>query len=716
MQKKQIVKGLILLAAIGLVAGFFLGDFQRFFSLAYMKSSLESFQGYYARHRVATLAGYMGIYIVMAALSLPGATVMSLFGGALFGLWTGVVMVSFASTIGASLAFLVSRFLFRDYIQDRFRDKLKIINQGVESEGGFYLFTLRLVPLFPFFVINLVMGLTPISLPVFYGVSQLGMFPATVVYINAGTQLARIDSLQGILSPGLVFAFVLLGLFPLLAKKLSSGVRSWKALSRFKKPARFDYNMVVIGGGSAGLVASLIAAAVKARVALIEAHRMGGDCLNTGCVPSKALLRSAKMLSYAARAREFGFRKGTIDYEFSEVMDRVHRIIRTVEPHDSAERFTGLGVECIKGLASVKSPWEVEVNGRRLTTRSIIIATGARPMVPDLPGLAAIDYLTSDTIWKIRTLPGRLLVLGGGPIGCELSQAFARLGSRVTLVQRGPRILKREDPDVADFIRERLVSEGVRVLTGHAAREIRPESGGVGPVLVCDHGGQEVAVEFDTLLLALGRTPVLDGLGLEDLGVRVRPGGTLAAGDFMETNIPTIFCAGDVAGPFQFTHTASHQAWYASVNALFGRFKKFRVDYRTIPWATYTDPEVARVGLSETEAKVRGIACEVTVYGLDDLDRAIVDSEAHGFVKVLTPPKKDTILGVTIVGSHASTVIAEFVLAMKHGLGLNKILGTIHIYPTLAEANKYAAGAWKKAHIPVTLLSWIERFHTWMRH
>ncbi len=713
MKKFDKTKLLVVAAMAAMVVCFYLFDLKTYVSLGFMRDSLDLLQAYYASHRMAAIAAYMAAYMAMAALSLPGATMLTLLGGALFGTLLGTVLVSFASTIGATLAFLVSRFLFREAVQRRFRDKLATINRGVERDGGFYLFTLRLVPIFPFFIINLVMGVTPIPLSRYYAASQIGMLPATLVYVNAGTQLAGLESIQGILSFKLMAAFALLGLFPLAARKAAAMIQTKKQLAPYPRPRQFMYNLVVIGAGSAGLVSSYIAATVRARVALVEADKMGGDCLNTGCVPSKALIRSAKIVAQAAKAQAYGLERAELTVDFPRVMARVHNIIRTVAPHDSVERYTRLGVECIKGRAEIVSPWEVEVNGRRLTTRNIIIATGARPMVPDLPGLSTVDYLTSDTVWQLTTLPGRLLVLGGGPIGCELSQAFARLGSKVTLVQRGPRILKREDPEVSELIRETFQNEGVQVLTDHSAREIIHTD--PGPVLVCDHGGVDRHIGFDTLLIALGRVANTRGMGLETLGVKISDQGKIRAGRFMETNFPNIFCAGDVAGPYQFTHVAAHQSWYATVNALFGMFKRFRVDYSVIPWATYTDPEVARVGLSESEAKQRGIDHEVTVYNIEDLDRAITDSEARGFVKVITPPGKDRILGVTIVGSHAGDTIAEFVLAMGHGLGLNKILGTIHIYPTLAEANKYAAGQWKKAHAPERLLAWVARFHRFMR-
>ncbi len=653
----------------------------------------------------------------MTGLSLPGAALMTLVAGAVFGLLWGTVIVSFASSLGATLAFLASRFLLRDAIQGRFGDKLRAINAGVEKEGAFYLFTLRLVPAFPFFVINLVMGLTPMKTRTFYWVSQVGMLAGTLVYVNAGTQLARLESVKGILSPGLLASFAALGLFPLVAKKIVDTVRARRVYAGWKKPARFDRNLVVIGAGSAGLVSAYIAAAVKAKVTLIEKHRMGGDCLNTGCVPSKALIRSAKLLSHIRRSREFGIRSASADFDFAEVMERVQRVIRDIEPHDSVARYTALGVECIQGEARIVSPWEVEVTTstgtQRLSTRGIVVAAGARPFVPPIPGIEDTGYVTSDTLWGLRTLPGRLLVLGGGPIGCELAQCFARLGSRVTQVEMLPRLMIREDPEVSELVMQRFREEGVDVRTGHKA--LRFEKQGEEKVLVAEHDGREVRIGFDLLLCAVGRVANTAGYGLEALGIPVSKSRTVEVNEFMATKYPNIHACGDVAGPYQFTHTAAHTAWYAAVNSLFGTFRRFRADFSVIPWATFTEPEVARVGLNETEAKEKGVPHEITVYGIDDLDRAIADGEAHGFVKVLTAPGKDRILGATIVGEHAGDLISEFVTAMKNGIGLNRILGTIHVYPTLAEANKYVAGNWKRAHAPAGALKWLERYHAWMR-
>ncbi len=696
-----------------LVAVFFALGGHRYLTLEQLRAHQAGVQQYYASHPWQAALGYFLVYVTVTGLSLPGATVLTLFGGAVFGLLWATVIVSFASSIGATLAFLVSRFLLRDWVQGRFGDKLKPLNDGVAKEGAFYLFALRLVPAFPFFVINLVMGLTPIRTWTFYWVSQTGMLAGTLVYVYAGTQLSEFR-----LSAGLVIAFTLLGLFPLVAKRVLAALKARRVYAKWPRPAKFDRNLVVIGAGSAGLVSAYIAAAVKAKVTLVEKHRMGGDCLNTGCVPSKALIKTARVLSTIRRAKEYGLKSASAEFDFGEVMERVQRVIAQIEPHDSVDRYSAMGVECVHGEAKIASPWIVEIQKQdgsktALTTRSIIIAAGARPFVPPIPGIELAGYYTSDTLWEMRELPRRLVVLGGGPIGCELAQAFARFGAQVTQVEMLPRLLMREDPEIAAMVERRFREEGVDVRTGHRAKEFRVEDGH--KVLLCEHQGRDLAIEFDALLVAVGRIANTAGYGLEELGIPVTKARTVETNEFLQTLYPNIYACGDVAGPFQFTHTAAHQAWYAAVNGLFGDLKRFRADYSVIPWATFTDPEVARVGLNETDAKDQGVAYEVSTYGIDDLDRAIADEEAHGVVKVLTVPGKDRILGVTIAGEHAGDLIAEFVAAMRHGIGLNKILGTIHIYPTLAEANKYAAGVWKKAHAPQRVLHYVERFHAWMR-
>lgn len=723
---------LLLLLVMGcLIGAFFAFDLGRYLNLAQLQARQAELAALVDRHFVSAALLFVALYVLSTALSLPGASLLTLGGSAIFGIGWGLLLVSFASTLGATLAFLSARFLLRDWVRARFGDKLATFQAGMEKDGTFYLLSLRLIPLFPFFLINLLMGLTPIRVSTYYWVSQLGMLPGTFVYVLAGSELATLTSTGNILSPGLMVALTLLGLMPFLIRRAMQQLALRRLHAPYRKPARYDYNLLVIGAGAGGLVTSYIAAAVKAKVALIEKHKMGGDCLNSGCVPSKALIRSSRFAAEQRRASELGFSPSQARADFAAVMERVARVVKEVEPHDSMERYRALGVECIAGEATLVSPWELEVNGRRLASRHIVLATGARPWVPDLPGLADVPYLTSDNLWQLRTPPRQLLVLGGGPIGCELAQSLVLLGVPVTLVELADQLLPREDREVADALQSQLTRDCVTVLTGWRAERVdylpegeqtsdpQPQSAKTQstlPIRLQLRRGDEVLViEGDQLLLALGRVANVSGLGLEELGVELAPRGTVAVDGFLATNYPSILAVGDVAGPYQFTHFAAHQAWYAAVNALFGQFKRFKADYRVIPAATYTTPEIARVGLNRKEAEVEGIPFEATRFELAELDRAIADGERHGFIEVLTVPGKDQILGATIVGTHAGERIAEFVLAMRHRLGLGKILATIHAYPTLMEGNKYLAGEWKRAHQPTRVLALLARYHSWRR-
>jgi pyruvate/2-oxoglutarate dehydrogenase complex dihydrolipoamide dehydrogenase (E3) component/uncharacterized membrane protein YdjX (TVP38/TMEM64 family) len=747
MAQWRLGKAALLLVIVAAIAAFFLLDLGAYLTLDALKARQADLALLLEEKPLLVIGGFFLFYVAVTALSLPGAAIMTLAAGAIFGLVLGTVIVSFASTIGASLAFLTSRYLLRDWVKDRFGKRVAAIDRGIEKDGPFYLLTLRLIPAFPFFVINLAMGLTAMRLVTFALVSQVGMLLGTVVFVNAGTQLARIESTGDILSPALIGSFVLLGLFPLIAKFVVGGIRRRRVYKGYKRPRKFDRNLIVIGAGAGGLVTAYIAATVRAKVTLIEANKMGGDCLNTGCVPSKALIRSARLAHEIRTADYFGLKPREPEFDFKAVMTRVRAIIAVIEPADSIERYTALGVDVRMGYAQIVDPWTVEIDGaERLTARSIVIAAGAEPLVPPIPGLEEAGYLTSDTMWDALVerdeLPRRIVIVGGGPIGTEMAQAFARLGSHVTQVEAADRILTKEDTDVAAFITAQLEAEGVDILTGHEAlrcegktlivRNVAPPLDGEGlgrgevsgkiqdfidstPTLPSPIKGEgsEIQIPFDEIIVAVGRKARLTGYGLEELGIETNK--PIVTNDYLETIYPNIFAAGDVAGPFQLTHAAAHQAWYAAVNALFGSLRKFRTDYSVLPWTTFTDPEIAHVGHNEDSAREAGIAYEIVRYELGHLDRAVAEGANRGFVKLLVAPGKDRILGAVIVAANAGELLAEFVLAMKHGIGLNKILGTIHAYPTMAEANKYAAGEWKKAHKPERLLKWVERYHGWRR-
>ncbi|MBA3677922.1 MAG: FAD-dependent oxidoreductase [Sphingosinicella sp.] len=702
----------VLLLVMTAIAAFFWFGLGDFLTLDTLKARQADLARLLDERPAFVIGAFVLFYVAVTALSLPGAALMTLAAGAIFGVVAGTIIVSFASTIGASLAFLTSRYLLRDWVKAKFARGVESIDRGIAKDGSFYLLTLRLIPLFPFFVINLAMGLTAMRLLTFALVSQAGMLIGTIVFVNAGTQLARVQELGDVLSPALIGSFVLLGIFPIIAKFVLGAIRRRRIYGKFRRPRTYDRNLIVIGAGAGGLVTAYIAATVRAKVTLIEAHKMGGDCLNTGCIPSKALIRSARLAHEIRTAGDYGLDPSAPQFNFRTLMRRVRTVIETIEPADSVERYTGLGVDVRLGHARILDPWTVEIDGGdRLTTRSIVIAAGAEPFVPPIPGLDKSGYLTSDTLWDALVErdgpPEKLVILGGGPIGVEMAQAFARLGSAVTLVEADARILSKEDPEVSEFISARLRGEGVDVRTGTEAIGCEPK------ILVTRSNGVEARIPFDDLIVAVGRKARLSGYGLEELGIEADK--NLATNEYLETVYPNILAAGDVAGPYQLTHAAAHQAWFAAVNALFGSFRKFRADYSVLPWTTFTDPEVAHVGHNEQSAKAAGMHYEIVRYDLDHLDRAVAEGANRGFVKLLVAPGTDRILGATIVAANAGETITEYVLAMKHKIGLNKILGTIHSYPTMAEANKYAAGEWKKAHKPERLLAWVERYHAWRR-
>jgi pyruvate/2-oxoglutarate dehydrogenase complex dihydrolipoamide dehydrogenase (E3) component/uncharacterized membrane protein YdjX (TVP38/TMEM64 family) len=650
---------------------------------------------------------FAAVYVAATGLSLPGATVLTLIGGSLFGFWIGALLASFASMIGATVAMLSARHFLRDSIERRFPDAVAKVNRGVAADGTRYLFALRLIPVIPFFLVNLAMGLTRMPVLTFAWVSQIGMLPGTAVYVNAGRQLVSIENPGDILSARIVLAFAALAALPFVAKRGAAWWDRRSALRNWSRPAQFDYNLIVVGAGSAGLVTAYIAATARARVALIEQGEMGGDCLNTGCVPSKALIRSAKLAKEGRHPEHLGL-TGRLEPDFQAIMRRVGRVIARVAPHDSAERYRDLGVDVIKGHARLVDPWTVEVDGRRLTARRIVLATGAEPAVPPIPGLADMEPLTSETLWSMTEKPKRLLILGGGAIGCELAQSFARLGCETTILEALPRLVAREDGEVSDAMRAALETDGVNVIVGAAASAF--EQNGKSRAVRLSDGR---TIQFDRVVVAVGRRPRTRGYGLEELGLL--DNGRLIVDERLRTRLPTIYAAGDVIGQLQFTHAAANYAWFAAMNALFGDFKSWKSQTKAFPMVIYTDPEIARVGLSESEARAQKIPFEVTRYDLAEFDRAIADGANEGFIKVLTVPGKDRILGATIVGARAGDMLSEFTLAMRHGLGLNAILRTIHPYPGWAEAAKATAGEWRRAHAPAWALRMSARILQWLR-
>jgi len=707
---KRIVIAIIIVILIALYVIYDVGSY---LTVANLKAHQIEFIRFYNKNLLYTLSVYFGLYIIVTALSLPGVAIMTLAGGAIFGVWMGTLLVSVASALGATLSFLVSRVFLKNYLQKKHANKLAIISDGLRKDDLFYLFTLRLIPVFPFYLINLLMGQTPIKTAQFFLMSILGMLPGTLVYVNAGSQIANIKTFLGIFSPGVLVSLILLGMFPFVARKIVEHLKTRKYLHQYFKPRKFDYNLVIIGGGPAGLVSANIASTMNAKVALIEKSNMGGGSLNTASVPSKALIRSAKLLYEIGHPRNLGIRRAKADFGIDSIMERVQNTIKKLEPRDMTGHLTESGVECIKGAARIITPYEVRVNGRSLITQNIIIATGAKPKLPEINGLEMIDYFTSETIWNLNVLPAKLLILGGGPTGCEFAQSFRRLGSHVTIVEQNNRILNNEDEDVVAYISQKFKDEGIHVLLGCEA--VRVVVDAQRKLFVCKHANKNIAIEFDEILVATGQVANTDGFGAQDLNLHTTVNGEIEVDEFLRTNFPNIFACGDVAGPYKYTHMASYQAWHAVVNALFQPFKKYKIDYSVVPRATFTDPELACVGINEIEAKEMKIKYDVSNFRLEELDKAEINCQTKGMVKVLTMPGRDIILGVSIVSSHASEMISEFVTAMTHGIGLHQIFKTIHIYPTFSEANQYVAANWKNLRSQGVVLKFLRWFHRWRR-
>ncbi len=693
------------------VAAFFTLDLGQYLTLESIKANSGALHAKVQAYPWWSRSLFFIVYALLTALSFPGTVVLTLLAGALFGLLEGTLLVSLASNFGAVAAMLISRFLLRDWIQRRFGKQIAGINRGLARDGAFYLVSLRLIPIVPFVLLNPALGLTRVGLWTFWWTTQLGMLPGHAIYVNAGRQLVRIDSLSGILSPGMITTLVLLAVFPLVATRLLTSYKARLAYRGWRRPKHFERNLVVVGGGTGGLATARIAASLCARVSLLERERLGGVAMHEGGVPARALRRQANRL-HGLRSDPRVASSLDVAGGFSQAMDDMQRLTRAAMKSASSEHYARLGVEVIMAEGRLSSPWTVEAGGRSLSSRAIVIATGSRPCVPPIAGLEAIEPLTCDNLWDLREPPGRLLVLGGGAGACEFAQSFQRLGCQVTLVSERETLLEQEDPEAAGVVLAALRADGVELQLGLAP--LRVEVDGDECLLVCRRGEEgEQALPFDRLLLALGQHADIRGLGLDELGLRCGEDGSLEVDEYLTTRFPNIYAVGSVAGPYGAPHVAEHQAWYAAVNALFGDFKRFAVSERVIPRAVFTTPEVASVGLSEPEARAQGTEFDVTRVPLGALSGAIAEEAGEGFIKVLTERGKDRILGVSIVGEQASETLAGFVVAMKHKIGMNRLADTVHLGATLGDASRLLAETWQRQHRPLRLLRWAERLNRW---
>jgi pyruvate/2-oxoglutarate dehydrogenase complex dihydrolipoamide dehydrogenase (E3) component/uncharacterized membrane protein YdjX (TVP38/TMEM64 family) len=699
------------------------------------------------------------VYILACVLFIPGS-LLTLGAGFVFGIVVGTITVSIASTLGATAAFLLGRTLARPWIEARVahRPKFRALDEAVRRQGFKIVLLTRLSPIFPFNLLNYTFGLTRVSLRDYILASWIGMLPGTVMYVYLGTTLKTLADLaagnvptsvgqQVLFGAGLVATVAVTVLITRLARKalqeaIPPPTRQTEPLAHgdlampntvqvlpddvhnqtlvanvhprdwVNPQPQSRYNLVVIGAGTGGLVCAAGAAGLGARVALVEKHLLGGDCLNVGCVPSKALLRAARAYADVRDAAGFGVTVPPgAKVDFPAVMERMRRLRAGISPNDSAARFHSLGVDVFLGAAHFTGPDAVEVNGQTLRFARAVIATGGRPIQPPIPGLAEAGFQTNETIFSLMELPRRLAVIGAGPIGCELVQAFARFGSQTFLVGKQPQILPREDPDAAQLVETALQHDGVQLLLGHDLRRVERSGGERVLCLESPHGPKEIRV--DDILVAVGRVPNVDGLNLEAAGVAHDSRIGVQVDDRLRTTSPRIYAVGDVCSRYQFTHAADAMARLAIQNALF--FGGARLSALTIPWCTYTDPEIAHVGLYERQAQEQGIAVQTLTQPLDGVDRALLDGETAGFVRVHLRRGTDKILGATIVARHAGDMISELTLAMTGGLGLRTPARTIHPYPTQAEAIKKVADAYNRTRLTPFVKRMLDKWMAWTR-
>ncbi len=688
--------GLIVLIIVCVIAYYRL-DGNQYLNLENIKLHHQELLSAYQQNPFSFSLFYFFVYVVLVALSFPGATVLSLAGGYIFGFIKGLLIINWASTIGASVAFLMARFFFKDFLQRKFHHTFLKINQGMDREGNQYLLTLRLIPIFPFFLINILMGLTNISFWRFFIVSLIGMLPGTAVYVWAGTTLQNVNSVSDIFTSKMITIFFLVGLIPIIQSKFLIYLKQRKNYLKFSKPKKFDYNLIVIGGGAAGLVNAYIAANLKAKVLLVEESNMGGECLNYGCVPSKALISLSNTKKYSKT-------------NFAELKNEISNIIQSIAPHDSIDRYSNMGVDCEKGKANLISPFEIQINGKTFSGKKIVIATGAKPFYPTIDGLDKNKVFDYESVWKLEKLPDHLVIIGGGAIGCELALAFSKLGSKVSIIEQNA-VLASEDRDMVNHVLTGLRTSTINIFENCKIISVNHDENKI----IFENENKITEIHFEHLLLACGKVGNTEAIS-SNLNFDLDSRNYIVVNEYLETvKYRNIYACGDVNGLKQLTNAASHQAWYTSINALFGTWKKFRIEHDFIPHAVFIEPELARVGLNELDAKRKSIEYDLYLFDASDLDRNLIERNKLGKIKVLTIKNTDQILGVTIVGEAASEILAEFVLAMKYHLGLNKVLATSHIYPSFSEQNKYVAGVWKKNSVPKYIYKILKKYHQIVR-
>jgi pyruvate/2-oxoglutarate dehydrogenase complex dihydrolipoamide dehydrogenase (E3) component/uncharacterized membrane protein YdjX (TVP38/TMEM64 family) len=700
-------------------------------------------------------------YVFLTVLLVPGSAI-TVGAGTLFGLKIGFIVVVLGANLGALVAFFLARTLLRQRVARwaESNPRFRLLDRAIGKQGFKMVLLTRLSPIFPFVLLNYFLGLTAVRTGAYVLGNLLGMLPATFLFVYLGA--AARDALAGQLNVSVGLYQQILKVVGLLAtiavvimitriarqalrqtEQLDEGstVPGKPRLEPNYRPATFDkmmivddahdrrliqnchpphwinpapagkYNLVVIGAGTAGLVSAAGAAGLGAKVALIEHNLMGGDCLNIGCVPSKAMIRAARAAHDARDAARFGLEIACEpQVAFAGAMERMRKLRAGISDHDSAERFRKLGVDVFIGTARFTGASSIEVDGKRLEFRRAVIAAGARAAKLPIPGLEKTGYLTNETVFRLTELPRRIAIIGAGPVGCELAQTFARFGSKVTLLSDGAEILPKEDADAAAIVRKKMEQDGVRIVT--KAKIHRAEKNNGEKILAATVGEAAVDINCDAVLVAAGRTPNLEGLDLEAAGIGYTYRG-VEVDDWLRTKNPRVYAAGDVCSQFKFTHAADAMARLVIANALF--FARRKVSALTIPWCTYTDPEIAHVGYYEKDARQAGFAVATLTESMKDVDRAILDGEEEGFARVHYDQKSGKILGGAIVARHAGEMIGELTLAMVAKQKVGVLSSTIHPYPTQAEVLHKIGDAYMRARLTPRVKKTLQTWLRWQR-
>ncbi|MBA3536096.1 MAG: FAD-dependent oxidoreductase [Tatlockia sp.] len=701
---KKLRSWLPLILLLGLLILFFSLRLDKYLTFTSLRENRATLISWTKEHFFMAALLYMSCYTLAVAASVPGAVFLTLAGGFLFGVVFGTVFVIVSATLGATALFFAVRTSFGDWLAKSALSWLGRMREGFQQNAFSYLLMLRLVPLFPFWVVNIVPALLGVDAKTFIITTFFGILPGSIVYVMVGNGLSHVFEANQTPNLGIIFdikvllpllALAALSFIPILYKRVNP-----KEQKKNPKTNQIKCDLSIIGAGAGGLSVAAVAAQLGLKVVLLESGKMGGDCLNYGCVPSKSLLAAGKIAYQLRHAAQFGISSKGLEIDFKKVMQQVHAVIKVLAKNDSVERFESLGVQVIKAVARFSGVNTLVAQDRVIEARRIVIATGSSPFKPPIPGLEDTPYLTNETIFNLTEQPKHLIVIGGGPIGCELAQAFSMLGSKITLIE-GFNLLPKDDVDCVAILRAQLKAMGIIIHEQAKVLGVEPHAHG-GIKVSINQAGEKLAIRGSHLLIATGRRANVENLDLEKAGIVYSNKG-IEVNSRLQTSNRRVYALGDVVGPYQFTHMATYQAGIVLRNIAFKIPAK--VDYRAIPWVTYTLPEIAHVGLLAEEA-LKHADIQFTEWSFLENDRAQTEHSLEGKIKIISD-KKGRVLGVTIVGAHAGELILPWVIAIREKRTLRSFTDAVSPYPTLSEISKRVAGEFYKSKLFSNKTRWL---------